>query len=192
MEYGITRTWFTLAVFDGPEACSFDEGERFVGMLLLPTMITPIEGPVVFLAGPIQGAPYWQADAISWFAEHAPTISVASPRRPDRSGPFDYAAQVDWETYYLRRAAEGGVILFWLAREAEIVPGRAYAQTSRFELAEWKVRHERDRVRLVVGVEEGFSGARYIRHRFGQDCPQVPILPSLVEACAAASDLAST
>jgi hypothetical protein len=103
-----------------------------------------------------------------------------------------YAAQVDWETYYLRRAAERGVILFWLAREAFSVPDRCYGQTSRFELAEWKVRHERDAVRLVVGVEEGFSGARYIRHRFRQDCPAVPLVASLEEACRAAIELIRT
>jgi hypothetical protein len=163
-----------------------------VGVVLLPTTITPIAGPLVFLAGPIQGAPHWQADAIRWFAENAPMISVASPRRLDRSREFDYVAQVDWETYHLRRAAEGGVILFWLAREAESVPGRAYAQTTRFELAEWKVRHERDGVQLAVGIEDGFSGARYIRHRFGQDCPQVPVVSSLADVCAAAAELANS
>lgn len=152
-------------------------------MLLVPTRYGVIEGPLVFLAGPIQGAPDWQAEAIAWFAAHAPELAVASPRRPYLPGEFDHAAQVDWESHHLRRAARNGVILFWLAREAVAVPGRAYAQTTRFELAEWKVRHERDGVRLVVGIEEGFSGARYVRHRFGQDCPAVPIVSSLSEAC---------
>jgi hypothetical protein len=163
-----------------------------VSIVLFPPTITPLDSPLVFLAGPIQGAPHWQADAIRWFTEHAPTIAVASPRRQDRSREFDYAAQVDWETHYLRLAAGRGVILFWLAAEAESVPGRAYAQTSRFELAEWKVRHERDGARLAVGIEDGFSGARYIRHRFGQDCPRVPLLSSLPAVCAAAAELAGS
>jgi Nucleoside 2-deoxyribosyltransferase like len=160
-----------------------------MGLILHPTTIVPVDGPMVFLAGPIQGAPHWQAEAIHWFTEHAPAIHVASPRRLDRSREFDYAAQVDWETHYLRRAAISGVVLFWLANEAESIPGRAYAQTSRFELAEWKVRHERDGTRLAVGVEEGFSGARYIRHRFSQDCPNVPLVSTLTEVCAAAAAL---
>lgn len=167
---------------------------KAVGVVLYPPVIVPVVGPLVFLAGPIQGAPNWQAEAIQWFARHAPALVVASPRRPgpfDRSPAFDYAAQVDWETHHLRRAAEDGVILFWLAREAQSVPGRAYAQTTRFELAEWKVRHERDGVRLVVGIEDGFSGARYVRHRFGQDCPRVLLLASLDGVCAAAAELAS-
>lgn len=161
-----------------------------MGGVLFPTTIVPIDGPIVFLAGPIQGAPAWQSEAIDWFATHAPGVTVASPRRVDRAERMDYAAQVDWETYYLRRAAAGGVILFWLAREAEHVPGRAYAQTTRFELAEWKVRHERDGVRLVVGIDTGFSGERYIRHRFGQDCPRVPLVSSLTAACESAADAA--
>ncbi|HUR55542.1 MAG TPA: nucleoside 2-deoxyribosyltransferase domain-containing protein [Gemmataceae bacterium] len=158
-------------------------------VVLLPPTISPIDGPLVFLAGPIQGAPDWQADAIRWFHEHAPHVPIASPRHSYPKGEFSYAAQVDWETHHLRHAAGHGVILFWLAREAVSVPGRAYAQTSRFELAEWKVRHERDGVRLVVGVEEGFSGERYIRHRFGQDCPRVPVVSSLADACSAAVEL---
>jgi hypothetical protein len=163
-----------------------------VGAVLLPPNIVPIHGPLVFLAGPIQGAPDWQAHALRWFAEYAPGIDVASPRCQYPPGEFDYAAQVNWETHHLRRAAESGVILFWLAREVVSVPGRSYAQTTRFELAEWKVRHERDRVRLVIGIEDGFSGARYIRHRFGQDCPQVPLVSSLPEACASAAALLGT
>jgi hypothetical protein len=160
-----------------------------VGVVLLPPSIAPIEGPLVFLAGPIQGAADWHAQALTWFTEHAPEITVASPRRAYLPGEFDYAGQVDWETHHLRRAAERGVILFWLAREASSIPGRSYAQTSRFELAEWKIRHERDGIRLVVGLEEGFSGARYIRHRFGQDCPRVPLVSTLPQACAAAVEL---
>lgn len=151
--------------------------------VLLPPTIGSIAGPVVFLAGPIQGAPDWQSQAITHFTPHLDHVHIASPRRQDESSQFDYAAQVDWETHHLRRAAETGVILFWLAREAVSVPGRAYAQTTRFELAEWKVRHERDGARLVIGIEEGFTGARYIRHRFGQDCPKVPLVTTLSDAC---------
>jgi hypothetical protein len=161
-----------------------------VGVVLQPPGIACVDGPLVFLAGPIQGAPDWQADAIRWFADHAPELAVASPRCESPPGEFDYTAQVDWESHYLRRAAGHGVLLFWLAREAVAVPGRCYAQTTRFELAEWKVRHERDGVRLVVGIEDGFSGARYVRHRFGRDCPRVPVVSSLPAACAATVELA--
>ena len=158
-------------------------------LVISPPDYPVIDGPLVFLAGPIQGAPDWQADAIRMLGEFAPKLHVANPRRDYPPGEFEYAAQVDWETHHLRRAAAHGVILFWLAREAVPTPGRAYAQTSRFELAEWKVRHERDGVKLVVGIEEGFSGARFVRHRFGQDCPGVPLLDSLEDVCLLAAGL---
>jgi hypothetical protein len=152
-------------------------------MLILPPDYPPVAGPLVFLAGPIQGAPAWQAEAIRILGELAPHAHVANPRRDYAPGEFEYAAQVDWETHHLRRAAADGVILFWLAHEAEHECGRAYAQTTRFELAEWKVRHERDGIRLVVGIEDGFTGAKYIRRRLAQDCPAVPVCASLAEAC---------
>ncbi|MCA9071319.1 MAG: hypothetical protein KDA84_20465, partial [Planctomycetaceae bacterium] len=82
-----------------------------------------------------------------------------------------------------------GVILFWLPRQLVSLPERAYAQTSRFELAEWKVRHERDGVQIVVGIEDGFTGERYIRQRFAQDCPSVPVVSTLEQTCQVAVDL---
>jgi hypothetical protein len=160
-------------------------------MTLVPPTNEPVEGPVVFLAGPIQGALDWHAEAIAWFAANVPTLIIASPRRAYAPDEFDYAAQVDWESHYLRRAASCGAILFWLAREAIAVPDRSYAQTTRFELAEWKVRHERDGIRMVIGIEDGFSGARYVRQRFGQDCPRVPVVSTLIEACRLAAQLSA-
>jgi hypothetical protein len=141
------------------------------------------KAPMIFLAGPIQGTGDWQAEARKLIHVRKPEVIVASPRRTYLPGEFDYGKQVDWETYHLRRTAENGVILFWLAQEEEHVPARAYAQTSRFELAEWKMRHERDGTKIVVGIAKGFSGERYIRRRFSQDCPNVPILDALPETC---------
>ncbi len=155
-------------------------------VIVVPEYIE-VSGPIVFLAGPIQGAPDWQTRAIAYLRAHAPSLHIASPRREYLHNDFNYERQVDWETKYLRRAAKDGVILFWLAKEAEHFCDRAYAQTTRFELAEWKVRHERDGVRLVVGIEDGFTNARYIRRRFTQDCPRVPLCTTLEKACATAA-----
>ena len=154
--------------------------------VILPPDYPDSTGPMVFLAGPIQCAPPWQADAIRYLHELMPDLPIANPRRGYSPGEFEYAAQVDWETHHLRRAAAGGVILFWLANEGTHRCDRAYAQTTRFELAEWKVRHERDGVKLTVGIEDGFTGARYIRHRFMQDCPTVPVCDTLRMTCESA------
>jgi len=158
-------------------------------MLVTPPDCPTLAGPVVFLAGPIQGASDWQAEAVRLLGAIAPHLNVANPRRDYLPGDFVYDAQVDWETRHLRRAAADGVILFWLAREAVHDCGRAYAQTTRFELAEWKVRHERDGVKLVVGIEDGFTGAKYIRRRLTQDCRRVPVCATLEETCRRAAEL---
>ena len=165
-----------------------------MGKVILPPHIEEVEGLVIFLAGPIQGAQFWQDEAIRIIQALDPGTHIASPRRGvGMEGDFTeamYAEQVDWETKYLRRAARQGAVLFWLSREHVHIHERAYAQTSRFEIGEWKERHMRDGTKLVIGIEEGFSGARYIRHRFGQDCPEVPFVSSLREACEAAVRLA--
>ena len=157
---------------------------------------TPIEyieaeitRPVIFLAGPIQGAPDWQTQASKIIKAKRRNLIIASPRKEYLPGDFDYGEQVDWETFHLRRAGQNGAVMFWLPKESHKLNGRAYAQTSRIELGEWKVRHERDGAKLVVGIEPGFSGERYIRRRFSQDCPEVPILNNLEETCLTTIDL---
>ena len=157
------------------------------GKIILPPNYETINGKLVFLAGPIQGAPDWQQEAIDYFKIRVPNLNVASPRRHiERKGEFSpemYNEQVDWETHHLRRASQDGAIMFWLAREAQHDCGRAYAQTSRFELGEWKTRHERDGTKLVVGIAEGFTNRRYLMRRLSQDCPEVPVCSTLEETC---------
>lgn len=160
-------------------------------LLLQPPEIIETDGPVIFLAGPIQGAPDWQAEAAIAIHDIDPTIVVASPRRDYPEGTFVYEKQVDWETHFLRKAGRIGVVGFWLAAQTEETPGRAYAQTTRFELAEWKMHHEYEGIKLTVGIEEGFGNARYIRRRFAQDCPEIKIADNLTEMCRNAVDLVS-
>lgn len=158
-------------------------------IVVTPPVIYAEEGKVLFLAGPIQGAPDWQSDAIEIIHSLDSGLIIASPRRVYPEGEFVYEKQVDWETSYLRRAAKYGGIMFWLANQTEETPGRPYAQTSRFELGEWKVEHINQNTPMAIGIEEGFSNARYIRRRFTQDCPEIPILDNLQETCETMVDL---
>lgn len=160
--------------------------------LILPPNIVELKGPLIFLAGPIQGAANWQGEAVDILHRLEPKVFVASPRKDCLDDTFVYAAQVDWETRYLNQAARQGAILFWLARETEHHCHRAYAQTTRFELGEWKSRHEQGGAKLAVGIEEGFSNARYIRRRLAQDCPDISIGDSLEATCKNALALIGT
>ena len=165
----------------------------------MTTIIAPeqpvVHGPVVFLAGPTFGLKIWQDDAIALLGRLAPWLHVASPRRPlDTEREFTppmYQEQVDWETRWLRRAGSHGVVMFWLAAETVHRCHRPHAQTTRFELGEWKEIHRRDGSPLVVGIEEGFTGGRYIRLRLAQECPRVLTPGTLEQTCAATVALAA-
>lgn len=159
-------------------------------LILTPPEIVETQNPVIFLAGPIQGGPDWQSQAATLIHDIDPELIVASPRKNYPEGTFVYEKQVDWETHFLRTAGRTGVIAFWLAGQVEETPGRSYAQTTRFELAEWKMRHEYEDTKLTLGIEEGFGNARYIRRRFAQDAPDVLIADSLEVMCRNAVDLA--
>lgn len=151
--------------------------------IIAPEYVENISKPVIFLAGPIQGADDWQTEAMNYIKSKNPNIIIASPRRDKFSRDFKYDEQVDWETHYLNEAAKKGGIIFWLAKEKEHIEGRDYAQTSRFELGEWKAKHEIYGVKLVIGIEPGFSGERYIRKRLSQDCPEIEIQDTLEATC---------
>ena len=161
-------------------------------LILQPPEIVETDRPVIFLAGPIQGAPDWQSEAASLIHEYDPSIIVASPRKNYPEGTFVYERQVDWETHFLQTAGRTGVIAFWLAAQVEETPGRAHAQTTRFEIAEWMKNHQNDGAKLTVGIEEGFGNARYIRRRFSQNAPDVPFADTLEDTIKNAVELLSS
>ncbi|MBW2981718.1 nucleoside 2-deoxyribosyltransferase domain-containing protein [Candidatus Woesearchaeota archaeon] len=155
------------------------------------TIIVPeykdVQGPLVFLAGPIQGAEDWQSKAIDILRENAPDLHIASPRwnKVYKEGEFTqkmYEEQVDWETHYLQRAAGNGGIMFWLAKEKEHFCHRAYAQTSRVEYGEWinELKHK-PAINIMMGIEKGYTGEKYIRYRFEERLGK--ICSSLEETC---------
>lgn len=152
-------------------------------LVIYPPEYKETSTSIIFLAGPIQGAEDWQSEAIEIIHKLNPNIIVASPRRGSTPDDLIFDEQVDWETHFLNNASKNGVILFWLAREKEPVPGRAFAQTSRAELFEWKERHLTRGAKIALGIEEGFGGERYIKRRLGQECPDITICSSLEETC---------
>jgi hypothetical protein len=147
------------------------------------------EVPVIFLAGPIQGCEDWQTQAIEKISDLSEGVVIASPRR-DSLDNFVFDEQVDWETYHLKRAGEKGVVLFWLAKEKFHHCERPFAQTTRFEIAEWKRNHEVNGANLVIGIEDGFTGERYLKRRLSQDSPDIPLFDRLDQTCEKAVEIA--
>ena len=166
-----------------------------MGKILIPPEYKDISGPLIFLAGPIQGALNWQGEAIE-FLKSKTSAHIASPRREmvlDKDFKAeDYNIQVEWEHDYLEYAAVYGVTLFWLAREAEHMCDRSYAQTSRFELGEAVTRHRLEGIKVVVGIEEGFSNKRYLQKTISTKMPNISLCSSLKETCLEAIKLFTT
>jgi len=154
-----------------------------------------LSGPLIFLGGPIQGAPDWHSEAIGILSINK-NINIASPRRAvEKRSDFSeslYEEQVLWEHFYLEQAARTGVTLFWLPKPIEHIPERAYAQTSRFELGEALARHYLQKIRLVVGIEKGFSNERYIKMTLALKAPDVSVCETLYSTCEKAIELCHT
>lgn len=123
--------------------------------------------PLLFLAGPIQGAPDWQAEAITTIAasrvgvDSTAKLHIANPRRQYIDGTFNYNAQVAWEKYHLKRAANCGAILVWFAARDHALPyeeDREYAKTTKDELIRaigWK--DFNPNLNLIVGIDPEFE-----------------------------------
>ena len=134
-------------------------------------VITPVspekdysDKKIVFLAGPIKGAPNWQEGAIKDLSDL--DIYVANPRRENVKN-FNLDLQIAWESRFL---ATADLILFWIPPKEEDIAGREYAQTSRFELGEWaaKTNYNKGNKKIIVGINDGFVGKSYIELRLSE------------------------
>lgn len=166
-----------------------------MGMILRPPRhaYASFNGRFIFLAGPIQGAEDWQSRAIQLLdTQDQHDVHIACPRRAGELKKLDARGRVeqyDWEHNFLEHAIRDGVILFWLANEAKHLCDRAYAQTSRFELG-WAVGTLMGQGgKVVVGFDDRFSNAPYLRHTIGRFAPGIPLCSTLEETCEQALDL---
>lgn len=156
--------------------------------VLVPPLFSDVHLPLVFLAGPIQGAPNWHREAIELMKN--PEIDIASPRyEGTKRNDDEYFDQIKWEHYHLEEAAKNGVILFWMAKEVKHACDRAYAQTSRYELGEAVTLHCWKGIKIVVGIEEGFSNARYLRYTIPKRAPGIALCDTLEATCAKTLEL---
>jgi len=96
----------------------------------------------IYLFGPIQGAEDWQKSAIEIIYSLNLELHIISPRRlEEKQEEYSHKKkleQIAWERYHIEKTWKRGVSMFWFAKESEHIDGRAYAQTSRFELGESK------------------------------------------------------
>lgn len=162
-----------------------------------PTKVDIPTSPVIFLAGPIQGAPDWQSRAVHQISSFKDNdFWLCNPRRSEGTdkSKFDYYEQVSWELDQLTKARDYGAVIFWFAKQdpkVEYPAGRAYAQTTRFEMGlacGWK--DYNPSIAISVGIEDGYVGGneKYIKHLASR--ADVEVLASLGAVCLDASQKA--
>ena len=128
-----------------------------IEMIKCPQQVTEKTQWTVFLAGPMNGAPSWQAQAPR-VAEKVgiENLTLLNPRKTERFVTGTY--QVNWETFGLRMC---DVILFWIPPQArEMKPWRYYAIITRLEMAENLARGHK----VIIGVDPECADLAGIHH----------------------------
>ncbi len=159
--------------------------------IIPPHQIKQPDNPVVFLAGPVQGAHDWQRAAANHLIDAGAEASIISPRGlpelyKEPSPWLNNELQTPWEKHHLRLARDKGVLAMWMAEQVYETPGRAYAQTSRIELgriAGW-LDYNSPNIKLVFGISPEYIGGN--QTYMEQVCNEfnIPVQRRLDEWCA--------
>lgn len=117
--------------------------------------------PLVFLAGPIQGAPDWQTPTAHNLLSHNDRLVIATPRLEYKDANFDKQNQVFWELDHIWRACRLGGVAFWFAAQdhsLDYKKGRSYAQTTRFEIGAVSMAQKNDaEIKAWVGFDPEYT-----------------------------------
>lgn len=136
----------------------------------------PENTPLVFLEGPVQGAPNWQTEFGHRLLEEVPDIAVASPRAlPGHQANFAHEdpevrkstsdRQVAYEFLARRLAFHYGAIALWYSAKDSSLPypeNRPYAKTTEKEDSEvWGMMYAYPDYPLVLGVDPAYSAGSH-------------------------------
>lgn len=155
-----------------------------------------LKNSMIFIGGPIKGAPGWQFEAIRYM-ENRTQAHIASPRHPDLTEDeclkldipwrqYSHEEQVQWELAHMQYSFAEGCIMFWFPKEQTHDCQYHYAQTSRFELGYFLGRGIYTTGSVVIGIEDGFPNEEYLRFNIPRLYPYIEqsrIYSTLEEAC---------
>lgn len=161
--------------------------------VIIPKTYADINSPLIFLAGPIRGAPKWQDEAIKYIIKEDKEVVIASPTRTVEKDIVQYLVsgkndvegrQRAWERHYLDVAAKNGVIMFWLPGEVNHSCSKAYGAMTRKELGLVLGWYKFDKsIRFCVGTDGRFSEFRTHLYDINIDAPNIEIKNSLEGSC---------
>ncbi len=136
----------------------------------------PYSMPLIFLEGPVQGAPDWQEEFAEALIARNDNVAVATPRPLQehedalRSSNEEIAEQasdrqVAYEYYARMRTFQFGAYALWWAAQDPTIPykeGRVYGKTTNVEIGElWGIHLLHPDFPMVIGYDPEFkpSGA---------------------------------
>ncbi|HYD03658.1 MAG TPA: nucleoside 2-deoxyribosyltransferase domain-containing protein [Alphaproteobacteria bacterium] len=171
--------------------------------IILPnTYVTDKIEPLIFLAGPIKGAPDWQSQAIEIISQYSKSwniIYIASPRPAVkkylenqilRGVNMEDQKQREWEWYHQNIAAKNGVIMFWFPGKDHEVPGKSYGLITSNEFGYWTARHQMDNsIKLAIGSDGRFNQWNVFNFDIKFNVPDITVRDSLEETCIHAINL---
>jgi len=173
-----------------------------MGKVIVPkTYVPELTSPLLFLAGPIENAPVWQDEAITYLLLENPEVVIASLRWEVSARIAPYLLSGDehyfsrsraWERHYLEIASKRGAIMFWLPQEETHSCQKSYGAMTRLELGQWITRYKFDQsVRFCIGSDGKFPELHTIQYDLQLDAPDKKIQPTLEETCREALRLAT-
>ena len=173
-----------------------------MGLVIPKIYIENIQTPLIFLAGPIRGAPNWQDEAAEIIFSREPNLDVISPRRGVNDKILKYLAngrndffprQRAWERHYLDLSKRKGCVMFWLPGEIEHNCEKSYGAMTRLELGQLMTDYRHDNsTRFCVGSDGNFSELDTIVYDLALDAPDKRISPTLEETCTEAIKIAKS
>lgn len=127
-----------------------------------PLPEAPGREPRVFLAGPTprdpEVFPSWRPDMVRLIQRESPSWIVYVPEEPGGRPP-NAANPEDQDRWVWKALADADVILFWIPRNLDTLPG--FTTNIEFGLCV-----ERDPLRVVLGVPPGVPKCRYLSHLY--------------------------
>jgi len=169
------------------------------GLIIPKNYVKNVDTPLIFLAGPILGAPNWQDAAIEYLFSLNKYITIVSPKKEIKENISKYILNTDpnpfsrgrhWERYYLDIASKKGTVLFWLPGEEKHKCEKSYGAMTRLEIGQFMTRYKYDKsTRFVVGTDDKFSEINTIKFDLSLDAPEKKISKTLEETCRQALEL---
>ncbi len=172
--------------------------------IVLPKTYTPqIKAyPIIYLAGPIRGAPSWHDEAITFFLNQSKDMTIVSPNRELRGDLKKYLVKGEekyfprqrvWENYCMDIISKKGCVMFWLPGEQNHNCNKPYASMTRKELGDITkaYKYSGKKIHFCMGSDGKFFELDTLMVDFARDCPNKKIFDSLEKTCTEALQIAT-